>query len=151
MEEGDIVRGVVCVFAFSGILVGGAVRAAAQTTVSPQDARRPAAPRAYEGPPLTLEAAIEEAQSKNPDLTALREQIGVLRQRPAQERALEPATAEATVWQWPVNTLNPANTNMFMFMLGQNIPGRGKRDLRAAVDDKDVALAESDVAVRAGQ
>jgi outer membrane protein TolC len=58
---------------------------------------------------------------------------------------------EGTIWQWPINTLNPANTNMYMFMVGQELPGRGKRDLRAAVAEKDVALAESDVAIRARQ
>lgn len=41
--------------------------------------------------------------------------------------------AEAQIWQWPLNTLNPANTDMYMFMVTQDLPGRGKRDLRAAV------------------
>jgi outer membrane protein TolC len=58
---------------------------------------------------------------------------------------------EAQIWQWPINTLNPANTNMFMLMVSQDIPGRGKRDLRAAVAEKDIALAESDVTIRARQ
>jgi outer membrane protein TolC len=40
---------------------------------------------------------------------------------------------------------------MYMFMVGQEFPGRGKRDLRAAVAEKDIALAESDVAIRARQ
>lgn len=106
-------------------------------------------PRTYEGPPLTLPSAIEEALAKNPDLIALRQQINVVRQRPAQERGLAAPIAEAQIWQWPLNTLNPSNTNMYMFMLGQEIPGRGKRDLRAAVAEKDVALAGADVAVRA--
>jgi len=40
---------------------------------------------------------------------------------------------------------------MYMFMVGQDIPGRGKRDARAAVAEKDVALAGADVAIRARQ
>jgi outer membrane protein TolC len=36
-----------------------------------------------------------------------------------------------------------------MFMVTQDLPGRGKRDLRAAVSQKDVSLAESDIAIRA--
>jgi outer membrane protein, heavy metal efflux system len=36
-----------------------------------------------------------------------------------------------------------------MFMVTQDLPGRGKRQLRANVDEKDVALAESDIAIRA--
>ena len=134
--------------AVASILTGLASPAAAQV---PEHFRPEAAPRVYQGPPLTLAAAIEEARQKNPDLVALRRQIDVMRQRPAQERALNPPTAEAQVWQWPINTLNPTSTNMYMFMIGQDIPGRGKRDLRAAVAEKDVALAETDVAIRARQ
>jgi cobalt-zinc-cadmium efflux system outer membrane protein len=103
------------------------------------------------GPSLTIQAAIEEALQKNPDLIALRQQIDVARQRPAQQRGLNPPMAEVTAWQWPINSLNPWNTNMYMFMVSQEIPGRGKRDLRAAIAVKDVALAESDVAIRARQ
>jgi cobalt-zinc-cadmium efflux system outer membrane protein len=104
-----------------------------------------------EGEPLSLEAALDEALAKNPEILALRAQLPVLRERPAQERALSPPMVEATIWQWPINTLNPANTNMYMFMVGQELPGRGKRDLRAAVAERDVSLAESDVAIRARQ
>ena len=104
-----------------------------------------------DGPPLSLPAAIDEALAKNPELIALRAQLPVARARPAQERALMPPMIEGTVWQWPINTLNPANTNMYMFMLGQDLPGRGKRDLRATVAEKDVALAESDVVIRERQ
>jgi outer membrane protein TolC len=72
-----------------------------------------------------------------------------VKQRPSQERFLAPPTAEAQVWQWPFNSINPADTNMYMFMVTQDLPGRGKRQLRAAVAEKDVALAESDIAIRA--
>jgi cobalt-zinc-cadmium efflux system outer membrane protein len=104
-----------------------------------------------DGSPLSLPAALDEALAKNPELIALRAQLPVARTRPAQERALMPPMVESTIWQWPINTLNPANTNMYMFMFGQDLPGRGKRDLRAAVAEKDVALAESDVTIRERQ
>src|SRR5215467_5018176 len=104
-----------------------------------------------EGPPVTLHGVIQEALERNPELAALRDQIAVARQRPAQERSLMPPTAEAQIWQWPINTLNPASTNMYMFMAGQDLPGRGKRDARAAVAGKDIALAETDVTIRARQ
>jgi outer membrane protein, heavy metal efflux system len=104
-----------------------------------------------EGPPVTLQSLLREALEKNPELAALRDQIAVTRQRPAQERALAPPMAEAQIWQWPINTLNPANTNMYMFMVGQELPGRGKRDARAAVAAKDIELASADVAIRARQ
>src|SRR5204862_6115243 len=100
---------------------------------------------------VTLQDLLREALDRNPELAALRQQIDVTRQRPAQQRSLNPPMAEAQIWQWPLNTLNPANTNMYMFMVSQELPGRGKRDLRAAVAEKDVTLAETDVAVRARQ
>src|SRR5581483_98734 len=101
------------------------------------------------GPPVTLTVLLEEAIERNPELVALRAQVGVVRQRPAQERFLDAPMAEAQIWQWPFNSINPADTNMYMFMVTQDLPGRGKRQLRAAVAEKDVALAESDIAIRA--
>jgi cobalt-zinc-cadmium efflux system outer membrane protein len=106
---------------------------------------------AAEGPPLTLKAALDEALAKNLDLAALRAQVEVSHQRPAQERSLAPPMLEATIWQWPVNSINPANTNMYMFMVGQEFPGRGKRELRAAVAERDIALAQTDVTIRTRQ
>ena len=104
-----------------------------------------------EGPPVTLQGVIQEALKQNPELAALRDQIVVARQRPAQERSLMPPMAEAQIWQWPINSLNPANTNMYMFMVGQDLPGRGKRDARAAVVEKDIAMAGADVTIRSRQ
>src|SRR5882672_1976548 len=77
----------------------------------------------HEGPALTLRAALDEALAKNPELVALREQLSVTRERPAQERGLAPPMLETTIWQWPINSLNPANTNMYMFMATQDLPG----------------------------
>jgi outer membrane protein TolC len=103
----------------------------------------------YDGPPLTLRAALDEALAKNPELLALRAQLGVMRERPAQERSLAPPMLETSIWQWPINSLNPVNTNMYMFLATQDLPGRGKRDLRAAVAEKDIALAQNDIDARA--
>lgn len=102
-----------------------------------------------EGPPLSLKDAVDEALSNNLDLAALRRQLEAMRLRPAQERFLAPPMLEAEIWQWPLNTLNPWNTNMYMLMVSQELPGRGKRALRTAVADKDAMLADIDVAVRA--
>ena len=48
-----------------------------------------------------------------------------------------------------MTTVNPLNTNMYMFTVQQEIPGRGKRDLRAALAEKEVEQVAADVAVRA--
>jgi cobalt-zinc-cadmium efflux system outer membrane protein len=101
------------------------------------------------GPPVALAELLQEALEKNLDLIALRAQVDVTRQRPAQERFLDAPMAEAQIWQWPFNSINPADTNMYMFMVTQDLPGRGKRQLRATVAEKDIALAEGDIAIRA--
>jgi outer membrane protein, heavy metal efflux system len=105
--------------------------------------------RVYEGAPLSLTGAIDEALARNPTLVALQKRFETARHRPAQERFLMPPTFEAQIWQWPIDTVNPLNTNMYMFTMQQAIPGRGKRELRAAVAEKDVELASSEIAVRA--
>jgi outer membrane protein, heavy metal efflux system len=106
-------------------------------------------PTPADAPPLTLDAAIAAALANNPTLVALRRELDVVRQRPAQDRALAPPTLEAAIWQWPLDTLNPLNTNMYMVTARQDIPGPGKRTLRAAVTEKDVERAVNDIALRA--
>lgn len=113
-----------------------------------QQIRQLGEPRRYEGPPLTLAAAVEEATMRNADAAVLERQQEIARARPSQERFLPPPTFEGQIWQWPLNTLNPANTNMFMFMAEQELPGRGKRDLRVALAQQDAALAAVDVALQ---
>ena len=103
------------------------------------------------GAALTLQTALTEALAHHPKLVALRREFDAAKERPAQERFLPAPTFEAQIWQWPIDTLNPAQANMYMFMFGQDIPGFGKRRLREAVASKEVDLAEADVAVRARQ
>ena len=105
----------------------------------------------YEGPTLTLQSTLDEALTKNPELIALRKQFEATRLRPAQERFLSPPMLEAQIWQWPVTSVNPLDTNMYMFMVTQDLPGRGKRALKAAVAEKDVEMSENAIAVRARQ
>ncbi|MGH9311584.1 MAG: TolC family protein [Vicinamibacterales bacterium] len=136
------VLSVVCLAAFC--LVTSATPARGQ-----EPATRVQGPPVSDGPPFSLSAALSEALARNPELIALRASLEAARLRPAQERFLAPPTLEAQIWQWPINTLNPANTNMYMFMVGQDIPGSGKRRLRAAVAEKDVELAATEIAVRA--
>ena len=99
--------------------------------------------------PLTLQTALDEALNRNPQLIVLRRQYDALLHRPEQELALAPPSFEAQIWQWPFNTLNPGNTNMYMFTVGQRFPGRGKRGLWAAVANKEAELSHAAIAVRA--
>ena len=102
-----------------------------------------------EAPSLTVRAALDEALARNPRLIVLRREYQTLQYRPAQALALAPPSFEAQIWQWPFNTLNPGNTNMYMFTVGQALPGRGKRALSVAVADKDAELARAAIAIEA--
>jgi cobalt-zinc-cadmium efflux system outer membrane protein len=143
-------RQIVCMSVLVALGVGRVAMAGQAETagaVKPQHAGH----ATDDGPPLTLKAALEEALAKNLDLAALRAQVQVTRERPAQERSLAPPMLEGTIWQWPINSVNPASANMYMFMIGQELPGRGKRELRAAVAEKDISLAQTDVTIRTRQ
>jgi cobalt-zinc-cadmium efflux system outer membrane protein len=131
-----------------GLSVTAGAAIAQERTATPQEQTLTHTEAHPSGPPVSLTDLLDEALASNPELVALRAQTGVVRQRPNQERFLDAPMAEAQIWQWPFNSINPANTNMYMFMVTQDLPGRGKRDLRAAVAEKDVALADADVAVR---
>jgi cobalt-zinc-cadmium efflux system outer membrane protein len=149
--RGDVMKRKIVGVSVLLVLGVGHVEMAGQATAGGAVPQEHAGHAAGEGPPLTLKAALDEALSKNPDAAALRAQVDVTRQRPAQERSLAPPMLEGTIWQWPFNSINPANTNMYMFMVGQEFPGRGKRELRAAVAEKDIALAQTDVTIRTRQ
>ena len=97
---------------------------------------------------LRLEDALQQALEKNPDLVAARRQIDPLRTKPAQARALAPPELEAQIWQWPINSLNPLDTNMYMFTGSQSFLGRGKRTAQVTLAEADVRVAETSLALR---
>ena len=132
-----------------GFVLGALLSAAAGGAQSPDHLQGAIERRSYAGPAVTLQSAIDEALQRNPTLVALRRQFDAARLRPAQERYLMPPSFEAQIWQWPVTTVNPLNTNMYMFTVQQELPGRGKRELRAAVAEKDAELASAEIAIRA--
>lgn len=108
--------------------------------------------KAYpQGAPLTLRAALDEAAARNPELVALRQQYEAARSVPAQERFLGPPMLEAQIWGWPITTANPVRTDMYMFTLEQEIPGRGKRAARTLVAERDAELTRQQIAIRANQ
>jgi outer membrane protein TolC len=98
--------------------------------------------------PLSLQAALDEALARNPELIALRAQLEADRRGPGQARVLMPPMLEAQIWQWPLNTINPSGAT-YMFTAQQEFPGRGKRDLRAKLTLAGVAVSEAAIPVRA--
>jgi cobalt-zinc-cadmium efflux system outer membrane protein len=99
--------------------------------------------------PLTLNAALDEALQRNPDLVALRREYDAALAVPAVARYLTPPSFEAQIWAWPVTTLNPIRTEMYMLTMEQTLPGRGKRAARAAVAGLDADVERREVTVRA--
>ena len=95
------------------------------------------------GPPVTLRAALAHALAGNAELRLARAELAPLADRPAQEQSLMPPRVEAQVWQWPVTTIDPRDTDMYMFMLEQDVPGRGKRARRVEVARRDIAAADA--------
>jgi cobalt-zinc-cadmium efflux system outer membrane protein len=108
-----------------------------------------APPGPAEGPPLTVQAAVAEALERNPALASLRRASDAAAARPATERALVPPMIEAQIWEWPINTFNPWNVTMYMFGVSQDLPGKGKRDLRASLMAAEARMTAADVAVKA--
>lgn len=103
------------------------------------------------GPPLTLRAAVAEALEHNPELLALRAAHEAARAAPTQARYLAPPMLETQIWSWPVTTLNPAKTDMYMFTAEQELPGKGKRAARVQVAERDADLARQQIPVRANE
>ena len=111
----------------------------------------PFAVAAQEPPPepLTLNAALDEALQRNPDLIALRREYDAALAVPAVARYLDPPSFDAQIWGWPVTTLNPIRTDFYMLTMEQMLPGRGKRAAREAVAGLDAVSARREITVRA--
>jgi outer membrane protein TolC len=114
--------------------------------VPPAWAQAPPAPAA--APPLPLSEAIAWARAHHPLLAAASARAAAAKQEPEMARSLMPPMLDATIWQWPVTSFNPADVNMYMFMIEQELPGRGKRQLRVAAAEREADRMVADVAVR---
>ena len=102
-------------------------------------------------PALSLRGAIAEALAWNPELIALRQQYEAARAAPALEGYLGSPMLEAQIWGWPITTLNPARTDMYMLTAEQELPGKGKRAARTLVVQRDAEISQQLIAVRANQ
>jgi cobalt-zinc-cadmium efflux system outer membrane protein len=122
-----------------------ATSAAAQAPPAGADLVRPAPE------PLTLNAALDEALQRNPELIALRRQYDAALAAPEAERYLAPPSFEAQIWAWPVATLNPIRTDMYMFTIEQMLPGRGKRAARELAGSRGAEVVRRGVTVEANR
>jgi outer membrane protein, heavy metal efflux system len=98
--------------------------------------------------PLDLRDAFQEALRANPELIALQRQYEATRATIPEARSLAAPMFETQIWGWPVTTLNPSSTDMYMFMAEQELPGRGKRAAREVVAAREADLSRDQLAVR---
>ena len=102
-------------------------------------------------PRLALADAVDEALANNPEIAAAQHRSLAARQRPAQEHSLpDPmlsAGYNASGRPWPGAGLGTEPTANIGFMVSQELPYAGKRDLRASIAsreaDADTQLIES--------
>jgi len=138
-------RSVVCIL---GLLVWPALAGhLAQSPGDPQTIDLSHARQAVDAPPLRLEDAVREALDRNPGVEAAERRVDPLRSRPAQVASLQPPILQAQIWQWPINTLNPANTNMYMLMATQELPRQGKRTALTTLANAETRVAETAIDV----
>src|SRR5436190_2555113 len=89
--------------------------------------------------PLT--GVVAEALAKNPEIVALQHRYHAARQRPVQARSLpDPmmsAGYSANGRPWPGAGLGTEPTSNVGFMVTQEVPYPGKRDLRASIASRE--------------
>jgi outer membrane protein TolC len=100
-------------------------------------------------PTFSVRDALVEARRSNPELIALQRQSDAARAAVPASRFLDAPTAEVQIWGWPITTVNPARTDMYMFTGEQALPGKGKRAARERVAVEDAQVSETQIAVRA--
>jgi cobalt-zinc-cadmium efflux system outer membrane protein len=124
----------------------GVVLAAVSVAVTPSHAQETSS-HIHLAPPLTLAEAVAGVRARHPELAALRAQFDADRLKSEAERGLMPPMLEAEVREWPIDTLNPGDA-MLGVMLVQEFPGRGKREARAALAEREADVTWASVAVR---
>src|SRR5215212_2169227 len=96
-----------------------------------------AAGHAQSPAPTPLADVVAEVVSKHPEIAAARHRYDAARQRPAQERSLpDPMVSagySANGRPWPGAGLGVEPTSNVCFIVSQEIPYPGKRDLRASI------------------
>jgi cobalt-zinc-cadmium efflux system outer membrane protein len=99
---------------------------------------------------LSLQAAIEEALARNPELLAARRAWQAALRRPPQARALD--DPEFSIQTWGVPLRDPVNlrrANPNIFGLRQSLPFPGKRRLKGEIAADEARIAEAQYQAKA--
>jgi outer membrane protein, heavy metal efflux system len=101
----------------------------------------PAALQAQPRARIALAEVVAEALAKSPEIAAAERRLDAARQRPAQERSLpDPVLSagyDAAGRPWPGAGLGSEPTANIGFMVSQELPYPGKRDLRGAIASRE--------------
>ena len=98
------------------------------------------------GPALTLEQIERIALIRNPEIAVAARRVAMAETKVPAAGALDDPQAGYRGWGIPLSQPWNYNQAQNMFMVAQALPGPGKRGLRSAVADSDVAVAQDELA-----
>jgi len=98
--------------------------------------------------PLTLAELEAAALANNVEIRAAARQVAVAEARRGSAGALEDPSFMYRGWGTPLAKPWDLNQTQHMFMFSQNLPGGGKRQLRARLADDDVEVTKAELETR---
>ncbi len=98
--------------------------------------------------PLSLEEAVAAAVARHPDLPAIAAAAAAVRAGAPVERELMPPMVELQAFQWPRDRWRPRDAQ-WMLQVSQEIPGKGKRELREARMRAEADAMAAEIPMRA--
>lgn len=90
--------------------------------------------------PMTLAQVESEAVANNPEILSAAQQTRVAQSKVGTSLAIDDPQFGYRAWGTPIQQPWNMNQTQHMFMLSQNIPARGKRELRYRIASEDVDI-----------
>ena len=92
-------------------------------------------------PQLTVEQAVEDALTGNPEIRAAVRRLSLAQMKTTTARSLDDPMLMVRDWDTPIRKPWDLNQAQLMVSLQQTIPGKEKRDLRGKIAGDDVGVA----------
>ena len=96
-------------------------------------------------PQLTVERAVEDALTGNPEIRAAVRRLSLAQMKTTTARSLDDPMLMVRDWDTPIRKPWDLNQAQLMVSLQQTIPGKEKRDLRGKIAGDDVGVASDDL------
>jgi outer membrane protein TolC len=94
---------------------------------------------------LTVEQAVEDALTGNPEIRAAVRRLSLAQMKTTTARSLDDPMLMVRDWDTPIRKPWDLNQAQLMVSLQQTIPGKQKRDLRGKIAGDDVEVASDDL------